>query len=302
MNKEKVSVIIPVYNVEKEIARCVESLLAQTYSSIEIILIDDGSTDNSSKLCDDYSAGYANIVVLHKENGGLSDARNTGLRHAKGKYILYVDSDDYIEKDSCKRLVECIQKTETDFVVGNIREVRKKNITHQKHSNIIPNIPYMAKDFIIKSIKANEWHAPAVLNLYNKDFLLENSLFFKDGRLYEDIEILPRVYLAATQIAYLDYDFYNYIIREDSITTSKINRKKIQDAVNNYVFWKQLFDTVEDEELRTVLFGALIKHYLNIKRRFGIKGWVVPGVNIKFALKYALNAKERLKVILLGFF
>lgn len=115
MKKMKIS-IIPVYNVEKYIEQCVESILGQDYDKREIVLVDDGSTDTSGSICDVYAAKYENVIVIHKENGGLSDARNVGLAKATGDYILFVDADDFIEKNSLSSIVEIVNANSVDAV------------------------------------------------------------------------------------------------------------------------------------------------------------------------------------------
>lgn len=109
-NNDLISIIVPVYNVEEFLNRCVESILIQSYKNIEILLIDDGSTDNSSKICDEYSIKDKRVKVIHKENGGLSDARNIGLENANGKYIAFVDSDDYIRKRLYKNFIQYVYR------------------------------------------------------------------------------------------------------------------------------------------------------------------------------------------------
>ena len=111
-----ISVVVPIYNVEKELERCVESLLKQTYTNLEIILVDDGSTDRCPQICDEYLNEDGRVLVIHKKNGGLSDARNEGLIKASGKYVMFVDSDDYLGLDACEKLCEAMQE-DIDFVV-----------------------------------------------------------------------------------------------------------------------------------------------------------------------------------------
>jgi glycosyltransferase involved in cell wall biosynthesis len=114
--KGLISVIIPVYNVEKYLRECVDSVLSQTYKSYEIILVDDGSTDGSGEICDEYIDGHSQVKVIHKANGGLSDARNTGLKNAKGEYVYFLDSDDYIVPDAFQKLINISIKEQSDFV------------------------------------------------------------------------------------------------------------------------------------------------------------------------------------------
>lgn len=293
-----ISIVVPVYKVEQYLDRCVESLINQTYKNIEIILVDDGSPDNCPAMCDKYAERDRRIKVVHKENGGLSDARNAGIDAACGKYLLLVDSDDYIEKDSCEKLLSCMVSTDVDFVVGVIREIRGNTIVYQRRSLIECNCSYSNTDFIVNSIIANEWYAPAVLNLYSLSFLNKHKLRFKSGILHEDMEFLPRLYLEARKISYLDYPFYNYEIRENSITTSNNNIKKTNSLLQIYASWKRQFDEISDSKLQRVLYGVLIKHYLHSCRELGIEKWLVEGLTFRFSLKYSLNFKERIKCMI----
>lgn len=296
MKDKKISIIVPVYNVEKYIDRCVKSLINQTYRNIEIILVDDGSPDRCPVICDEYEKLDERIISLHKKNGGLSDARNYGLKKATGTYILYVDSDDYIEKEACEKLISATDES-IDIVCGAYREIRENMIIERRHSNILENIPYSAQEYVIASIKKNEWYAPAWLNLYKKEFLINNNLYYKAGIYYEDIEMLPRLFLANPKIKYVDFVFYNYIIRENSIMTSAITEQKKKMIIAIYNNWITICSAVQDQILKKYLYGILIKYYLVSARRMGITGWKIKNVNFKFALKYALNIKEKLKVL-----
>ncbi len=290
-----ISIIVPVYKVEKELDRCVESLVAQTYPDIEIILIDDGSPDACPQLCDEWKRKDPRIKVIHKTNAGLSSARNTGLKIANGQYIMYVDSDDYIEKDSCEYLIGYMDYN-VDIVVGVCKEIRINGVRYHKHTNLEIGKAYSAKEYIIKSIEANEWYAPAQFNLYSKKFLFENNLFFKEGYIFEDMEILPRLFLQARKIVYSGYIFYNYVIRSGSITTSAINEQSKKISVDIFDEWKALFDSVDDKELQNYLYGILIRYYLRNCRSHKVNTWS-KAITKKFAMKYALNYKEYIKVI-----
>ena len=175
----KISIIVPVYKVEHELDRCVKSLLGQTYKNIEIILVDDGSPDCCPKMCDEFARQDNRVKVVHKRNGGLSDARNAGLKVASGEYVLYVDSDDYIDIDSCERFMEARNNENVDIIVGNAVMEKKDGNELINHSEIQEGITYTSKEFVEQAIKANQWYAPAWLNMYRKDFLLENDLFLK---------------------------------------------------------------------------------------------------------------------------
>lgn len=301
MEEKKISIIVPIYNVEPYLKRCVESLINQTYKNIEIILVDDGSPDKCPEICDEYAHRIDKIIVIHKKNGGLSDARNFGLMNATGDYILYVDSDDYIELDACEKLATGMEEN-VDLVIGAYKEVRNNTILEKKHSNLLENKVYTAKEYVISAIERNEWYAPAWLNLYRKSFLIENNLYYKVGFYFEDIEMLPRLFLANPKIVYVDYSFYNYVIRENSIITSQETPEKVQMSVDIYSNWLRLFSKVEDEFYRTFLYGILVKYYIVTARQRNFYGWKIQGLDFHFALKYSLNLKEKLKVILYNFF
>lgn len=299
---KKISIIVPIYKVEKYLERCVKSLINQTYANIEIILVDDGSPDNCPKICDEISKIDSRIKVIHKENGGLSDARNCGLLKASGDYVLFVDSDDYIELDACKRLSNAIKQSHIDLVIGEYKEIRNNEITLKKHSNLSENRVYDAKDYVISSIKCDEWYAPAWLNLYRREFLIENNLYYKVGIYYEDIEMLPRLFLANPKIIYVEYPFYNYVIRENSIMTSGKTLEKVQMSLEIYKEWLELFSNINDDLYRKYLYGILIKYYIATARQINFNGWMIKKMDFCFALKYSLNYREKLKVMMYNFF
>lgn len=295
--QKKISIIVPVYKVEKELDRCVQSLIHQTYENIEIILVDDGSPDRCPELCDQYAQEDSRIKVIHKENGGLSDARNAGLNLATGDYVLYIDSDDYIDLDSCERLLRATKEEMVDIVVGNAIMEKPDGYEFKLHSATPEGTIYTSKEFIEKAVKAYQWCPPACFNMYRRQYLIENNLYFKKGIYFEDVQMLPRVFLPAKKIACIDQVFYHYVVRENSIMTSKKNEKKKRDAIQNLVEWKEYFDTVEDKKLRKCLYGVLLKCYLHECRVYGITKWEIKGIGIVFSMKNSLNYKERIKAI-----
>ena len=135
--KNLVSILVPVYNVGKYIRKCLDSILVQTYPKLEIILIDDGSTDESGKICDEYASKDARIMLIHKHNGGVTSARKAGLKMAKGEYIGFVDPDDWIEPNMYKEMLKCMLETKTDLVHTNrIKEIGKTNYTVKEHKEL----------------------------------------------------------------------------------------------------------------------------------------------------------------------
>lgn len=300
-NGSTVSIIVPVYKVEIELDRCVHSLVNQTYPNIEIILVDDGSPDTCPELCNQYAKEDNRIKVVHKENGGLSDARNAGLKIATGDYILYVDSDDYIDLNSCERLLNAIDEQEVDIVVGNAIMEKPGGEEKMLHTATPAGIIYTAKEFIIKSIKAFQWYAPAWLNMYRREYLLENELYFKKGIYFEDMQMLPRVFLQANRIATIDGTFYHYVVRDNSImTTDGRDSKKVNDSIEIYRQWLEMFKNIDDKELQKYLYGILVKYYISNCKVRGIEGFVIDGMDFTFCFKNALNKKEKVKTVLFG--
>ena len=295
-HNSKISIIVPVYNVEHELSRCVDSILNQSYSNIEVILVDDGSTDRCPSICDAFVMKDRRVRVIHKPNGGLSSARNAGLREASGEWILYVDSDDYILNDSCERLIAVGAKYDCDIVSADAIREFNGGREYMVHGSLADGKCYPSRDFIIKTVKPCEWYAPACFNLYKRSFLIENNLFFVEGLLHEDMEMQPRVFLAAKTVAYCAYPFYRYVDRASSI----MNASKVDERVTAmewiYSNWKSKFEAIEDGELARALNGHLAKCYLHSCCEFG-HVLTVAGITNVYLLNSSLNAKEFIKAI-----
>lgn len=295
-HNSKISIIVPVYNVEHELSRCVDSILNQSYTNIEVILVDDGSTDRCPSICDAFVMKDRRVRVIHKPNGGLSSARNAGLREASGEWILYVDSDDYILNDSCERLIAVGAKYDCDIVSADAIREFNGGREYMVHGSLADGKCYPSRDFIIKTVKPCEWYAPAWLNLYKRFFLIENNLFFVEGLLHEDMEMQPRVFLAAKTVAYCAYPFYRYVDRASSI----MNASKVDERVTAmewiYSNWKSKFEAIEDGELARALNGHLAKCYLHSCCEFG-HVLTVAGITNVYLLNSSLNAKEFIKAI-----
>ena len=163
----QISIIVPVYNVEKYLSRCIDSILNQTFDDFELILIDDGSPDHSGAICDDYAKKDNRILVIHKENGGLSDARNAGINIASGEYIMFVDSDDYISKDMCEILYQRIIKDKSDMALCSVRGVNEEGEEIEKGTFIVDDRLLEEKD---KFLGLGEANACAYIVAWNKLF------------------------------------------------------------------------------------------------------------------------------------
>ncbi len=224
-----ISVIVPVYKVEDYIGKCIESLIAQTYKNIEIILVDDGSPDSSGDICEEYAKKDNRIVVLHKENGGLSDARNYGLERAHGELIGFVDSDDYINENMYKILIDTMNKTNADIVISNLEEVAEgdmpstivepqKEYTTKVMTNIqAQNVYYDRTDLRIAFTVA--WN-----KLYKREVM--GDIIYPKGYIHEDEFTTFKYLYNAKNIAFVDVPLYYYLRRDSGIMGSAFNIKK----------------------------------------------------------------------------
>lgn len=228
----KISVIIPVYNVEKYIEKCLDSVVNQTYKNIEIIIIDDETPDGSIEICKKYIKSDDRIILIQQKNKGLSGARNTGLKKATGEYVLFVDSDDYLSKDALEKFADYITNSceKLDVVSGNALkvngEVSKSIIVGGNSEDTIGEIA------LKNQIKSYQYNAPVWLRIYRRNFLIEEQLFFEEGLLHEDEYWTPFVLAKSKEIRHIDNSFYYYVEREDSITNKKNKSRNIQAIVN----------------------------------------------------------------------
>ena len=219
MTKELISIIVPVYNVEKYLKKCVDSIVNQTYKNLEIILVDDGATDNSVKICDELVELDNRIKVYHKKNGGLSDARNYGVERATGDYIGFVDSDDYIDAEMYERLYEAIKKENVDVAECNLKIVYPEKtdlFTDQKYYQICNKQEYLEEYLKIEKIFGS-----ACVRLTKAD--IAKKLKFPVGKLYEDTYYAYDLIGIVDKYVIVDNPYYNYLMRENSITNAKFN-------------------------------------------------------------------------------
>lgn len=296
---KKISIIVSIYNVENYLEKCIKSLLNQDIDDYEIILVNDGSKDNSVNICNKFVDKYDNIRLLNKENGGLSSARNYGLNKAKGKYVFFVDADDYIEDNCLGKIYSILEENELDILQINYREVidnEKSNnkINYSDENNIITGKEWIKTRKIIPMI----W-----TYIYNREFLLNNQLIFKEGIYHEDAEFTPRALMAANRTMFKDICVYFYIIRNGSIMRSK-NIKKSLDLIVIGKEIKKIKDSVNENELlkalearESYMYGASISGC--IKQGYKIQTLFKDKNEKKYISKILLNS-SRLKYKITG--
>ena len=225
MNRETLlSVIVPVYNVEECLGRCVDSILAQTYSHLAVILVDDGAKDKSGAICDDYAARDSRVKVIHKENGGLSSARNAGLDAAQGEYIAFVDSDDWITTDAYAHMLSLARKYDVKLVCGGRYDVSGK--TGEKTLGLCPTREEVisAEELAGRIFLWDGCDSSACDKLYHRS-ILENYRF-PEGKVCEDVPVTYKIVLSAECVAMSDRPFYHYYHRAGSISkTAAITEK-----------------------------------------------------------------------------
>ena len=238
------SIIVPVYNVEAYLKKCIDSLLKQDIASedYEIILVDDGSTDSSSGICDGLASLHPNIVVIHKENGGLGSARNAGIDAASDKYVQFVDSDDYLLPNVLGSILSHIKGDDLDILRFNYQNVDSQDLPFEPNKKSKPFVDY-SSDICDGLTFLNErlgFACYAVQFILKTDLVKKASNRFKEGIFFEDVEWAPRIILQADRIASTDLMVYNYLFRAGSITRGQSIEKKKKVLIDQY----QLIDSM----------------------------------------------------------
>ena len=224
----KLSIIVPIYKVEQYLRKCVDSLFNQDLSSeeYEIILVDDGSPDGCPAICDEYANTHDNVRVIHRQNGGLSAARNSGIEVAQGQYVQFVDSDDYLEPNVLKALVEKMDADNLDVLRFNYQNVNGQYEIFEPNKVSKPFVDY--RDEICKGLTFLTERLG--YGCYAWQFIIHHELLegcaFKEGIYFEDMEWAPRLLLKANRVTSTDLMVYNYLMRQGSITQSVDERKK----------------------------------------------------------------------------
>lgn len=299
-NKLVVSIIVPIYNVEEYLVRCVESLINQTYKNVEIILVDDESPDNCGDICDEYSKLDNRVKVIHKKNGGLSDARNKGIEIAQGEFLLFVDSDDFIEHDAVEKLLACARENRLDVVCGNAYRIKFKDSYSSKSIMIggtSNNKVMTGEEYLVDCINYRKFSVAVWTRMYRRDLILKNNIYFTKGLLHEDENWTPKLLLAAERVGYLDYTFYNYIIRDNSITQTEDRRKHIFDIIKTCRELESEYNKLTINKVnKRVLKDYLVRLYINTCT-FGEydKKFYTSIIDKRFLLRNSYFIKTRLE-------
>ena len=228
------SIVIPVYNTVKELKRCVDSVVCQTFEDFELILVDDGSTDGSGALCDRLSLEDPRIKTIHKSNGGCSEARNTGIRAAAGKYLLFVDSDDmWDDKSALHDIYEIVKNNPVDVVCFGVAIYNENGDLVKIRKPALPEGIDNKYETIKHLVYTNQYFSTSYVKALRRDFFLESDLFFVKGLLSEDIEWSARILMRCESIAVYPNAFYKRIQRSIGSITSAIGKKNIKDILGS---------------------------------------------------------------------
>lgn len=267
---KKVSVIIPVYNVERYLARCIDSCINQTYNNVEIICVNDGSTDGSLNILEHYKILDSRIQIINKENGGLSSARNAGVAASVGDYILFVDSDDFISCDAVEHLVRNAERNSSDVVIFDYfyahvdRSMRK----------ILTIIEWNDKRYENKSFNLSNVDKSAYLlipvaawcKFYRTEYLKENNITFFEGVIFEDVDYNAKVLSKAERITYVNEPLYHYYVgRSDQIMAK--NDESLFDVISVYLSAEKTLKQSKSFEKYKASFYLLVMRDLLMKLR-----------------------------------
>lgn len=305
MNKELISIVVPIYNVEKYLVKCIESLLKQTYTNLEIILVNDGSTDNSLSLCEEYRKKDNRIKIINKKNGGLSDARNKGIDVATGKYIAFVDSDDYIECDMIEVLYRDLKENNANISMCGFDKIYEdESLKDNKNEIIDYKFEVFDREKSIRElILDKKIHNYAWNKLYEKS--LFNEIRYPFGKKMEDIGTTYLLFNKADIIVNNPVKKYNYTQRKNSIVNTTSDNKLYIDRFElvkeRYIFLSNIYPKMIELDI-DFLFKIIELYRLNLKEYIKLNSIHDLGLNvlkkngIKIFRRCAL--KDKIKIVL----
>lgn len=255
MEGKKISVIIPIYKVENFLEKCVESIRNQTYKNLEIILVDDGSPDNCPKMCDDYAEKDERIKVVHRENGGLAEARNSGLEVATGDFVVFMDSDDFIDPDTYEMLYKMITENNADMAMcGLVRETIEGEITDSRKSDDTVQV-WDGNEFLCKLLSMQWGLGYAWNKLYTAESIKGHKYLKTDG-CAEDINFNYRYGKGISKVVFCNLPKYHYVVRDGAITRSGDTFEQ-----TGFTLVESFYKFLEEQKDNKVVYPYCVKGY-----------------------------------------
>lgn len=233
-----ISVIVPIYNVEKYIRKCIDGIISQSYTNLEIILVDDGTPDNCGTICDEYASKDKRIKVIHKSNGGLSDARNVAIDVMRGKYVTFIDSDDYIGTDYIMCMYKALIETDSDLAICEYAYIYEdgKMINHPYNNK--KRLVFNQEQALYELLNSKKYSNSAWGKLYTSDHF--RNVRYPKGRLYEDVPTTYKLFMQSSKIVFCADVQYYYLFRENAISKQKFTPARM-DAV---IFAEDMVDDI----------------------------------------------------------
>lgn len=273
--EEKISVIIPVYNVEKYLNQCIQSVINQTYSCLEIILIDDGSVDGSGSICDEWAKGDSRIIVIHKKNGGLSDTRNKGITIATGAYLFFLDSDDFIASNALGRLYWIIKKTNSDISMCNFIYTDEEGVILRNQEKGPIEEDTLSGEQVLKEkmFAPQYWQWVIMCNKLYKKSIFDN-ICLPVGKMHEDEYVVHDIFFQSKRVACIADILYFYRQRNNSITNSSFSIRNldiVEAYLNRALFYKSINWQKEAEKTLVQTFRFFQDGYESINQNYSIK-------------------------------
>lgn len=263
------TVVITVYNIKNYVERAIESVRRQSYDNLEIILVDDGSTDGSEVICDNYALWDKRIRVIHKSNGGPSEARNVAIDKAKGEYIAFVDGDDWVEEDMYETMYLAMEEWDSELAICTYKEVSKTHVKDPSDSTIIFFNKDEALESFIKEEEEVQIQNAAWNKLYKRQLL--NTLRFPVGKLYEEIVFTTKLLHQANKVVYLNQAYYNYVVdRIGSIMNMGVNHRIFTDQIPLYLEKREYLESIERQDLvkihNSFFYKRLLLHHMELEK------------------------------------
>lgn len=263
MGEIKISIIVPIYNVEKYIKRCMDSLISQSFSDYEIVVINDGTLDNSMEYVYELQKKHTNIVICERENGGLSAARNTGIALARGEYVLFCDSDDALQENCLKMIYEEAQNKNLDLLLYDAQtiwemETEKKGNSYTREN--ITQVVLSGEQMLEELVNKKKYRASACMYLIKRELLVKYNLLFLENILHEDELFTPILFMKAQRVEHRNWMIYKRYVREGSIMTSANMAKRLKSLENVISGLVEYINLEKTSSRNDILWQIILEH------------------------------------------